>query len=95
MPVACRIRFYMQMNAREAMHLSELPTSPQGHPAYRWACQEMLRRIAGDAGHRVIAGAKWFADMSGPAGLERLAAERRKAERLATMTGASAGRPPG
>ena len=30
--MAYRIRFVMQMNAREAMHLIELRSSPQGHP---------------------------------------------------------------
>ena len=33
--MAYRIRFYMRMNARETMHVIELRTSPQGHPAYR------------------------------------------------------------
>ena len=33
--LAYRLRFVMQMNAREAMHLIELRTTPQGHPAYR------------------------------------------------------------
>ena len=31
--LAFRIRYVMQMNAREAMHLIELRSSPQGHPA--------------------------------------------------------------
>ena len=30
--LAYRVRFVMQMNAREAMHLIELRTAPQGHP---------------------------------------------------------------
>ena len=33
--MAYRIRFVMQMSAREAMHLIELRSSPQGHPTYR------------------------------------------------------------
>src|SRR5215831_19090846 len=33
--LAYRVRFILQMNAREAMHMLELRTSPQGHPAYR------------------------------------------------------------
>ena len=39
--MAYRIRFYMDMNAREAMHVIELRTAPQGHPAYRRVCQQM------------------------------------------------------
>ena len=35
------IRFFMGMNAREAMHMWELRTGPQGHPNYRRICQKM------------------------------------------------------
>jgi thymidylate synthase ThyX len=73
--MAYRIRFYMEMNAREAMHLIELRTAPQGHPAYRRICQAMHRLIAEQAGHRVIAEAMKFADHS-EVELERLKAER-------------------
>lgn len=86
LPMAYRIRFYMQMNAREAMHLIELRTSPQGHPSYRWVGQEMLRRIRNDAGHGAIAAAMRFADMDGPVALERLAAEQRKEKRTSALS---------
>jgi hypothetical protein len=76
-PMANRIRFYMHMNAREAMHLIELRTTPQGHPAYRWVGQEMLRRIEDTAGHHAIAASMSFADMSAGPGLERLEAALR------------------
>jgi thymidylate synthase ThyX len=74
--MAYRIRFVMQMNAREAMHLIELRTTPQGHPVYRRVGQEIHRLIAEQAGHRAIAEAMRFADHS-PVELERLEAERR------------------
>src|SRR5690606_39426337 len=73
--MAYRIRFYMEMNAREAMHVIELRTAPQGHPAYRRVCQQMHRLIAEKAGHRVIAGAMEFTDHS-EVELERLGSER-------------------
>ncbi|HEX2443518.1 MAG TPA: FAD-dependent thymidylate synthase [Vicinamibacterales bacterium] len=73
--MAYRVRFYMEMNAREAMHLIELRTAPQGHPAYRRVCQSMHRLIAERAGHEAIAGAMTFADHSAVE-LERLKAER-------------------
>jgi thymidylate synthase ThyX len=73
--MAFRVRFTMQMNAREAMHVIELRTAPQGHPAYRRIGQAMHRLIAEQAGHRAIAAAMRFADHSAVA-LERLAAER-------------------
>jgi thymidylate synthase ThyX len=74
--MAYRIRFYMEMNAREAMHVLELRTAPQGHPAYRRVCQAMHRLIAEQAGHRGLAEAMRFVDHSA-VGLERLEAERR------------------
>ena len=80
--MAHRIRFFMDMNAREAMHLIELRTSPQGHPAYRRVSQEMHRLIAEQAGHRAIAEAMRFVDHSGVE-LERLEAERRSEARRA------------
>jgi thymidylate synthase ThyX len=73
--MAYRVRFYMEMNAREAMHVIELRTSPQGHPSYRRICQMMHRAIAEVAGHRAIAEAMRFANHS-EVELERLEAER-------------------
>jgi thymidylate synthase ThyX len=73
--MAYRVRFYMEMNAREAMHVIELRTAPQGHPSYRRVCQQMHRAIADVAGHRAIADAMVFADHS-EVELERLQAER-------------------
>ena len=73
--MAYRVRFYMEMNAREAMHVIELRTAPQGHPAYRRICQMMHRAIADVAGHRAIAAAMQFADHS-EVELERLQQER-------------------
>ena len=74
-PMAYRVRFYMEMNAREAMHVIELRTAPQGHPAYRRVCQLMHRAIAEVAGHRAIAAAMQFTDHS-EVELERLQSER-------------------
>jgi thymidylate synthase ThyX len=73
--MAYRVRFYMHMNAREAMHVIELRTSPQGHPSYRRVCQQMHTAIAEVAGHRAIAEAMRFADHS-TVELERLQSER-------------------
>ena len=67
--------FLLEMNAREAMHLIELRTAPQGHPAYRRICQAMHTLIAEQAGHRLLADAMRFTDHS-EVELERLKAER-------------------
>ena len=55
-----RVRYVIRMNAREAMHLIELRTSPQGHPHYRRVGQEMHRLIDEVAGHHLVAGAMRF-----------------------------------
>ncbi len=78
--MAYRVRFYMDMNAREAMHVIELRTSPQGHPSYRRICQQMHRAIAHVAGHSAIAAAMQFTNHS-EVELERLQAERTLASR--------------
>jgi thymidylate synthase ThyX len=73
--MAYRVRFYMELNAREAMHVIELRTAPQGHPAYRRVCQRMHRLIADRAGHTAIAEIMKYADHS-HVELERLSSER-------------------
>jgi thymidylate synthase ThyX len=75
-PFAYQIRFVMEMNAREALHLIELRTQPAGHPTYRAVCDEMHRQIAEVAGHQAIANAMTFVDHTSVE-LERLEAERR------------------
>jgi thymidylate synthase ThyX len=82
-PFAFNVRFVMQMNAREAVHLIELRTQPAGHRGYRQVCQEMHRQIREVAGHRHIADAMRFVDYSDP-DLERLESERRAEERRRT-----------
>ena len=74
--MAYKIRFVMQMNAREAMHLIELRSTPQGHPVYRRVAQQMHRLIDERAGHHALAAAMRYVDYSNVE-LERLEAERR------------------
>ncbi len=78
--LAHRIRYVMQFNAREAMHLIELRSGAQGHPAYRRVAQQMHRAIAEVAGHRALAEAMSFVD-HGATDLERLESERRAERR--------------
>jgi hypothetical protein len=83
--LAYRIRFVMQLNAREAMHMLELRTSPAGHPSYRVIGQEMHRLIDEQAGHHALAGAMRYVD-HGTYELERLEAERAADARRAAPT---------
>jgi hypothetical protein len=82
--MAHRIRFTMRMNAREAMHLIELRSQPQGHAAYRRVAQDMLVAIRDDAGHPGLAGLMSYTDMSGQG--DRLEQERRTEARRAADT---------
>ena len=86
--MAFRIRYYMRMNAREAMHVIELRTSPQGHPSYRRICQEMHRLIGEQAGHKALAASMSFADHSGVQ-LGRLASERARDRKRAADHGST------
>jgi len=74
--MAYRLRYVMQFNAREAIHLLELRSAPQGHPAYRRVVLEMHRLIAEQAGHRAVADAMTHITHAAP-DLERLDSERK------------------
>jgi len=72
--MAYRIRFVMQMSAREAMHLTELRSQPQGHPTYRRVAQRM-HHLIGEV-HPSIGAAFTYVSHD-DIDLERLDAERR------------------
>ena len=76
--MAYKIRFVMQMTAREAMHLAELRSQPQGHPTYRRIAQAMHAEIA--KVHPAIGAAFTYLSTE-DVDLERLEAERRTEER--------------
>ena len=79
--LAYRMRYSMQMNARSAMHILELRSTPQGHPTYRSVAQDMHRLIADRAGHKAVAEMMLFVDHSADADLERLNSENKAASR--------------
>jgi len=83
-PFAYKIRYYIDMNAREAFHLLELRSQASGHPRYRKIAQEMHRLIRDEAGHRVIADAMRFVDHN-DYDLARLEEERRLAAKRAAQ----------
>jgi thymidylate synthase ThyX len=87
--LAYRVRYVMQMNAREAMHLIELRSAPQGHPSYRVVAQDMHHLIAEGAGHRAIAEMMRFVDHDEGPELGRLEAERRAEVRRGGVAPAS------
>ncbi len=70
-----RIRYVLDLNAREAMHLIELRSGREGHPTYRAVAQAMYERIA--AVHPAIAAAMTHVDASTEPRLERIMSEIR------------------
>jgi thymidylate synthase ThyX len=69
-----RMRWKVTYNAREAFHLHELRTSPQGHPGYRKLVLQMHEKLA--EVHPLLAEAMKFVNQDEDAELTRLAAER-------------------
>jgi thymidylate synthase ThyX len=78
--LAYRIRYVLDMNAREAMHLIELRSGREGHPTYRAVALEMVEAIA--AVHPSVAAAMTHVDRETEARLERLQGEMRRHRRL-------------
>jgi thymidylate synthase ThyX len=73
--LAYRIRYTLDLNAREAMHLIELRSGREGHPTYRAVAQAMHERIA--AVHPGVAAAMTHVDTSAEPRLERIMSEIR------------------
>ena len=70
-----RIRYVLDLNAREAMHLIELRSGREGHPTYRAVAQAMHERIA-DV-HPAVAAAMVHVDATSEPRLERIMSEIR------------------
>jgi len=73
--LAFRIRYVLELDAREALHLIELRSGREGHPSYRAVAHAMRDAIAGV--HPSVADAMRFVDDSTEARLERLLSEIR------------------
>ena len=82
-----RIRFVLDLNAREAMHLIELRSGREGHPGYRAVAHEMHAQIC--AVHPAVAGAMTHVDDEKEPRLERILSEMRTEarQRQAAATG--------
>jgi thymidylate synthase ThyX len=76
-----RIRYVLDLNAREAMHLIELRSGREGHPGYRAVAHEMHAQIA--AVHPAVAAAMTHVDRASEPRLERILGEMRTEARLA------------
>jgi thymidylate synthase ThyX len=70
-----RIRFILDLNAREAMQLIELRSGREGHPSYRAVAHEMQAQIA--AVHPAVAAAMIHVDRTSEPRLERILSEMR------------------
>jgi thymidylate synthase ThyX len=83
--LAYRIRYVLDLNAREAMHLIELRSGREGHPAYRAVAQRMHALIA--ERHPAVAAAMTHVDDSAEPRLERILSEMRQETRRAALAG--------
>jgi thymidylate synthase ThyX len=90
--LAYRIRYTLDLNAREAMHLIELRSGREGHPTYRAIAQAMHERIA--AVHPAVARAMTHVDNSQEPRLERILSEIRT-QRKRAQTSEQVESPPG
>jgi hypothetical protein len=70
-----RIRFILDLNAREAMQLIELRSGREGHPSYRAVAHEMHAQIA--SVHPAVAAAMTHVDRQAEPRLERILSEMR------------------
>jgi thymidylate synthase ThyX len=77
--LAFRIRYVLELDAREALHLIELRSGREGHPSYRAVAHELRRAIA--EVHPTVAEAMSFVDDSTEERLERLLSEMRNEDR--------------
>src|SRR4051812_2612418 len=77
-----RIRYLLDMNAREAMHVIELRSGREGHPAYRAVAHALHAEIA--RVHPAVAAAMTFVDRDTEPRLERILSEIRAHARAQT-----------
>jgi thymidylate synthase ThyX len=80
-----RIRYILELNAREAMQLIELRSGREGHPAYRAVAHEMHAQIA--AVHPAVAAAMTHVDRDSEPRLERILSEMRSQARQLARSG--------
>jgi thymidylate synthase ThyX len=73
--LAYRMRYVLELDAREALHLIELRSGREGHPSYRAVAVQMRDEIA--TVHPNVAAAMTFVDDSTEPRLERLLSEMR------------------
>ncbi len=87
--LAFRIRYVLDLNAREAMHLIELRSGREGHPTYRAVAQAMHEQIA--AVHPGVGAAMKYVDDSTEPRLERMMSELRTHRKRAALDAQRAG----
>jgi len=80
-----KMRWKITYNAREAFHLHELRTSPQGHPGYRKLVLAMHDKLVQK--HPLLGEAMRFVNQGEDAELTRLAAERYTQYKLDQLQG--------
>jgi thymidylate synthase ThyX len=80
-----RIRYVLDLNAREAMQLIELRSGREGHPSYRAVAHEM-HRLIGEV-HPAVAAAMRHVDTEAEPRLERILSEMRTQAKRDALAG--------
>jgi len=80
-----RVRYILDLNAREAMQLIELRSGREGHPSYRAVAHEMHRLIG--TVHPAVAAAMTHVDTTAEPRLERILSEMRTQAKLDALAG--------
>jgi len=78
-----RMRYRFTINAREAFHIHELRTGPQGHPGYRKLVNEMHNQLC--KVHPLIGKAMKFVNQGEDPELTRMAAELATQRKLSLL----------
>ncbi|MEI2702790.1 MAG: FAD-dependent thymidylate synthase [Baekduia sp.] len=82
-----RIRFILDLNAREAMQLIELRSGREGHPSYRAVAHQMHAEI--ERVHPIVAAAMTHVDRDTEPRLERILSEMRTQSKLDALGASS------
>ena len=79
-PMSYKIRWYVHINLRALIWLTEIRSTPQGHTGYRRIAQEMFRKV--EAAQPLLAKYMKFVDLN-EYSLGRLNAEQRQEDKQA------------
>ncbi len=82
LPMASKVRFQIDLNLRQLLHLVELRTQPQGHESYRLVAQLIYALLRDEARHESLASTFVHIDLTDGGDGRRKSIEREMSKRL-------------